>query len=33
VDDLIAVFCAGAYSATASPANFLGQGPAREILV
>ncbi|MEO5586203.1 MAG: pyridoxal-dependent decarboxylase, exosortase A system-associated [Novosphingobium sp.] len=33
VDDLIAVFCAGAYGASASPANFLGQGPAREILV
>ncbi|NYH94075.1 diaminopimelate decarboxylase [Novosphingobium marinum] len=31
--DLVAVFCAGAYGATASPANFLGQGPAREILV
>jgi diaminopimelate decarboxylase len=33
VDDLVAVFCAGAYGATASPAAFLGQGPAREILV
>ncbi|MGN6357057.1 MAG: pyridoxal-dependent decarboxylase, exosortase A system-associated [Novosphingobium sp.] len=33
VGDLIAVFCAGAYGASASPANFLGQGPAREILV
>lgn len=32
VGDLIAVFCAGAYGASASPANFLGQGPAREIL-
>ncbi|MCX7864087.1 MAG: pyridoxal-dependent decarboxylase, exosortase A system-associated [Novosphingobium sp.] len=31
--DLIAIFCAGAYGATASPAAFLGQGPAREILV
>jgi diaminopimelate decarboxylase len=31
--DLIAVFCAGAYGASASPAQFLGQGPAREILV
>lgn len=31
--DLVAVFCAGAYGATASPAMFLGQGPAREILV
>lgn len=33
VGDLIAVFCAGAYGASASPANFLGQGPAREILI
>lgn len=33
VGDLIAVFCAGAYGASASPANFLGQGPAKEILV
>ncbi len=33
VGDVIAVFCAGAYGATASPANFLGQGPAREIIV
>lgn len=33
VGDLIAVFCAGAYGASASPAAFLGQGPAREILV
>lgn len=33
VGDLIAVFCAGAYGASASPAMFLGQGPAREILV
>lgn len=31
--DLIAVFCAGAYGASASPATFLGQGPAREMLV
>ncbi len=31
--DLIAVFCAGAYGASASPAAFLGQGPARELLV
>lgn len=31
--DLVAVFCAGAYGATASPMHFLGQGPAREILV
>ncbi len=33
VDDLVAVFCAGAYGASASPAAFLGQGPAREVLV
>jgi len=33
VGDLIAVFCAGAYGATASPSAFLGQGPAREILI
>ena len=31
--DLVAVFCAGAYGASASPANFLGQGPALEMLV
>jgi len=31
--DLVAVFCAGAYGASASPAAFLGQGPARELLV
>jgi diaminopimelate decarboxylase len=33
VGDLVAVFCAGAYGATASPALFLGQGPAREMLI
>lgn len=33
VGDLIAVFCAGAYGASASPMAFLGQGPAREMLV
>lgn len=33
VGDLVAVFCAGAYGATASPAAFLGQGPAREVLI
>ena len=33
VGDLVAVFCAGAYGASASPAMFLGQGPARELLV
>jgi diaminopimelate decarboxylase len=33
VGDLVAVFCAGAYGASASPATFLGQGPAGEILV
>ncbi|MET0238282.1 MAG: pyridoxal-dependent decarboxylase, exosortase A system-associated [Sphingobium sp.] len=31
--DLIAVFMAGAYGASASPANFLGHGPAVEMLV
>ena len=31
--DIVAVFCAGAYGATASPMQFLGQGPAREVLV
>ncbi len=31
--DLVALFCAGAYGASASPANFLGQGPARELLI
>ena len=33
VNDLIAVFCAGAYGASASPAAFLGQGAALEMLV
>ncbi|HTN14031.1 MAG TPA: pyridoxal-dependent decarboxylase, exosortase A system-associated [Sphingomonadaceae bacterium] len=33
VGDIVAVFCAGAYGASASPAMFLGQGPAREILI
>lgn len=33
VGDLVAVFCAGAYGATASPSAFLGQGPALEMLV
>ena len=32
VGDLIAVFCAGAYGATASPSAFLGHGPAIEVL-
>lgn len=31
--DLVAIFCAGAYGASASPAMFLGQGPAAEILL
>ena len=31
--DLVAIFCAGAYGATASPAAFLGHGPAREIVI
>ncbi|MGL5837169.1 MAG: pyridoxal-dependent decarboxylase, exosortase A system-associated [Sphingorhabdus sp.] len=33
IGDLVAIFCAGAYGASASPANFLGQGAAKEILV
>jgi len=33
IGDLVAIFCAGAYGASASPAMFLGQGPAREVLV
>jgi len=33
VSDVIAVFMAGAYGASASPAAFLGHGPAREILL
>lgn len=33
VGDLVAVFCAGAYGASASPSAFLGQGPAVELLV
>lgn len=33
VGDIAAVFCAGAYGASASPAQFLGQGPAREMLM
>ncbi|WP_375289458.1 pyridoxal-dependent decarboxylase, exosortase A system-associated [Qipengyuania sp.] len=33
VGDLVAVFCAGAYGASASPSNFLGHGPAAEMLV
>ncbi|MDK2761283.1 MAG: pyridoxal-dependent decarboxylase, exosortase A system-associated [Sphingopyxis sp.] len=33
VGDLIALFQAGAYGASASPASFLGQGAARETLV
>jgi diaminopimelate decarboxylase len=31
--DLVAVFCAGAYGASASPSAFLGQGAASELLV
>lgn len=31
--DLVAIFCAGAYGATASPMAFLGHEPARELLV
>jgi len=33
VGDLVAIFCAGAYGASASPSAFLAQGPAREMLV
>ena len=33
VGDLVAIFCAGAYGASASPAQFLGQGPAAELFV
>jgi diaminopimelate decarboxylase len=33
VGDVIAVFMAGAYGATASPASFLGHGPAHEIII
>ncbi len=33
VGDIAAIFCAGAYGASASPAAFLGQGPALEMLV
>ncbi len=33
VGDVVAIFCAGAYGATASPANFLGQGAAKEVMV
>ncbi|WP_430386504.1 pyridoxal-dependent decarboxylase, exosortase A system-associated [Blastomonas fulva] len=33
VGDLVVVFCAGAYGATASPADFLGHGKAPELLV
>lgn len=33
VGDIVAVFCAGAYGATASPSAFLGHGPAAEMLV
>lgn len=33
VGDIVAVFCAGAYGATASPTAFLGHAPAREMLV
>ncbi len=33
VGDIVAVFCAGAYGASASPTAFLGHGPAAELLV
>jgi diaminopimelate decarboxylase len=33
VGDVIAVFMAGAYGASASPASFLGHGPAHEVII
>jgi len=33
VGDIVAIFATGAYGASASPSAFLGQGPAREMLV
>ena len=33
IGDLVVVFCAGAYGASASPAAFLGHAPALELLV
>ncbi len=33
VGDLVAIFCAGAYGASASPGAFLGHGPAIEMLI
>jgi diaminopimelate decarboxylase len=33
VGDVVALFCAGAYGATASPSAFLGHGPAGEMVV
>lgn len=33
VGDIVAIFCAGAYGASASPAQFLGHGPAAEKFV
>jgi len=33
IGDLIAIFCAGAYGASASPAAFLGQPHAREMMI
>lgn len=33
VGDIVAVFCAGAYGASASPSGFLGHGPAAELFV
>lgn len=33
IGDLVAVFCAGAYGASASPSDFLGHGPAAETMV
>jgi diaminopimelate decarboxylase len=31
--DVIALFMAGAYAASASPERFLGHGPAKELLI
>jgi diaminopimelate decarboxylase len=33
VGDLVAIFMTGAYGASASPGNFLGHPPARELLI
>jgi len=33
VGDIVAIFCAGAYGASASPTHFLGHGPAKEVFL